>query len=152
MVNPVALASINQAIIKTFTCYTTQLEIGIFQFMLSYFMLCLNHNVRNSSFKGNGQQGRLSKVDKPLCPYSFKLKQRPSYICDQHDNHSSRATFMGAATGGRTSVMIRRLAMRRRVLGPKWLVTMTRRPASGNLNLEGLAFMISSTITTDPRL
>ncbi|TNN49038.1 hypothetical protein EYF80_040746 [Liparis tanakae] len=47
---------------------------------------------------------------------------------------------------------MRRLAMRRRVLGPKWLVTMTRRPASGNRNFEGLSFMISSTITTDPRL
>lgn len=51
-----------------------------------------------------------------------------------------------------TSVMMSRLAMRRRVLGPKWLVTITLRPASGNLNFEGLAFIISSTITTDPRL
>lgn len=55
-------------------------------------------------------------------------------------------------SNSRTSVMMSRLAIRRRVLGPKWLVTMMRRPASGNLNLEGLAFMISSTITTDPRL
>lgn len=67
---------------------------------------------------------------------------RRSRVADVHDGDSN----------SRTSVMMSRLAIRRRVLGPKWLVTMMRRPASGNLNLEGLAFMISSTITTDPRL
>ena len=42
--------------------------------------------------------------------------------------------------------------MRSRVLGPKWLVTMMRRPASGKRYLGGLALMISSTMTTEPRL
>lgn len=45
--------------------------------------------------------------------------------------------------------MINLLAMRNLVLGPKWLVIMIRRPASGNLNLGGLEQMISSTIMTE---
>lgn len=40
------------------------------------------------------------------------------------------------------------LAMRRRVLGPNLLVIITRKPASGKVNLGGLELMTSSTITT----
>lgn len=44
--------------------------------------------------------------------------------------------------------MMSLLAMRSRVRGPNLLVIMTRRPASGKLNLGGLELRISSTITT----
>lgn len=40
------------------------------------------------------------------------------------------------------------LAIRSRVLGPNLLVIITRRPASGKLNLGGLELRTSSTITT----
>lgn len=50
--------------------------------------------------------------------------------------------------GRLTSLIMILLAIRSRVLGPNLLVIMTRKPASGKLNLGGLELMTSSTITT----